>query len=120
MTFFFIGSPTGVNDANLYNLVKVVIVGLLFLSFIASASADEQEDLAKESQNPIGNIISTADWEADSDERWTVPFGGGVGRLVKFGKQPIDLKAQAFVNAVKPDGAMDWALQLKIKFLFPK
>jgi hypothetical protein len=53
-------------------------------------------------------------------KRWSFPFGGGVGRLVKFGKQPIDLKAQAFVNAVKPDGAADWALQLQIKFLFPK
>lgn len=62
----------------------------------------------------------TADWEADSDNRWTVPFGGGVGRLVKFGKQPVDFKAQAFVNAVKPDGAADWALQLQVKFLFPK
>ncbi len=62
----------------------------------------------------------TADWEADNDDRWTVPFGGGVGRLVKFGKQPVDLKAQAFVNAVKPDGVADWALQLQVKFSFPK
>jgi len=62
----------------------------------------------------------TADWEADSDDRWTVPIGGGVGRLVKFGKQLVDLKAQAFVNAVKPDGAADWAMQLQIKLLFPK
>jgi hypothetical protein len=44
-----------------------------------------------------------------------VPFGGGVGRLVRFDKQPVDLKAQAFVNAVKPDGAADWALQLQVK-----
>ena len=62
----------------------------------------------------------TADWEADSDDRWTVPFGGGVGKLVRFGKQPVDLKAQAFFNAVKPDGAADWALQLQVKLLFPK
>lgn len=62
----------------------------------------------------------SADWEADSDDRWTVPFGGGVGRLVKFGKQPVDIKGQAFWNAVKPDGAADWALQLQFKLLFPK
>jgi len=49
-----------------------------------------------------------------------VPFGGGVDKLVRFGKQPVDLKAQAFVNAVKPDGAADWALQLQVKLLFPK
>jgi hypothetical protein len=28
--------------------------------------------------------------------------------------------AQAFVNAVKPDGAADWALQLQVKLLLPK
>jgi hypothetical protein len=47
-------------------------------------------------------------------------LGGGIGKLVRFGKQPIDLKAQAFVNAVKPDGAADWVMQLQVKLLFPK
>lgn len=62
----------------------------------------------------------TADWEADEDERWTVPFGGGVGRLVRFGKQPVDFKLQAFWNAEKPDGGAEWALQFQVKLLFPK
>ena len=47
----------------------------------------------------------TADWEADSEDRWTVPFGGGVGHLVKFGKQPVDLKLQGFYNVEKPKGS---------------
>lgn len=59
----------------------------------------------------------TAEWEADSDDRWTVPIGGGVGRLVKFGKQPMDLKAQAFWNAERPSGAADWSLQLLRKIV---
>jgi hypothetical protein len=37
-----------------------------------------------------------------------------------LGKQPVDLKGQAFVNAVKPDGAADWAMQLQVRLLFPK
>ena len=53
-------------------------------------------------------------------DRWTVPFGSGVGRLVRFYKQPVDLKAQAFVNVVKPDGDADWVLQLQAKLLFTK
>lgn len=64
--------------------------------------------------------VITANWEADSDDRWTVPIGGGVGRLVKFGKQPVDFKAAAYVNVVKPDLAPDWSLQLQVKWLFPK
>jgi hypothetical protein len=64
--------------------------------------------------------VITANWEADSDQRWTVPLGGGVGRLVKFGKQPVDFKAATYVNVVKPDLAPDWSLQLQVKWLFPK
>jgi hypothetical protein len=36
--------------------------------------------------------IITANWEADSDNRWTVPIGGGIGRVFKIGSQPV--KAQ--------------------------
>lgn len=64
--------------------------------------------------------IITADWEADSDQRWTIPFGGGAGRLVKFGKQPVDFKAQAFWYADAPDNGPEWALQFMVKLLFPK
>ena len=62
----------------------------------------------------------TADWEADSDDRWTVPVGGGVGKLVRFGEQPVDFKLQGLWNAEKPDNAADWTLKLQVKFLFPK
>jgi len=30
--------------------------------------------------------IITANWEAASDERWTVPIGGGVGKIIKIDK----------------------------------
>jgi hypothetical protein len=62
----------------------------------------------------------TANWEADSDDTWTVPVGGGIGRLVRFGKLPVDFKTVAYWNAEKPDGAADWTLQLQVKLLFPK
>ncbi len=62
----------------------------------------------------------TANWAVDSGNRWTVPFGAGAGRLVKFGEQPIDFKGQVFWNVEKPDGTSDLAFQLQVKFLFPK
>ena len=34
--------------------------------------------------------IITANWEANNDNRWTVPFGGGVGKIFKIGKQPLN------------------------------
>jgi hypothetical protein len=62
----------------------------------------------------------TANWEASSGNKWTVPFGGGVGRLIKFGKLPVDFKLAAYWNAEKPTFASDWNLQFTVKFLFPK
>ncbi len=64
--------------------------------------------------------IITANWEADSGQQWTVPLGGGAGKLVRIGKTPVDLQAQAFYNVVKPDFAGDWSLRLQLKLLFPK
>lgn len=66
------------------------------------------------------NPTMTANWDADSSDRYTVPVGGGAGWLVRFGQQPVDFKLQGFWNAEKPDGAADWTLQLQVKFLFPK
>ena len=64
--------------------------------------------------------IITANWEAESGQQWTVPFGGGAGKLIRVGKTPVDIQAQAFVNVVKPDFAGDWSLRLQFKLLFPK
>lgn len=63
----------------------------------------------------------TADWEADSGNRWTIPVGGGVGKLHKFGgKVPVDFKLQAYSNVEKPSGGSDWSVMFSVKFLLPK
>ncbi len=64
--------------------------------------------------------IITANWEADSDNTWTVPFGGGVGKIFKIGKQPLNAQVQAFYNAITPDNGPSWTLRLQLQFLFPK
>jgi hypothetical protein len=57
-----------------------------------------------------------------SDNAWTVPVGGGGGRIIRIGKLPVNLNAQAFANVVKPDddATADWTLRLQVQFLFPK
>ena len=65
--------------------------------------------------------IITANWEAaDSDNTWTIPFGGGVGKLLKVGKQPINTQLSAYYNVEKPEFGPDWQLRFQIQFLFPK
>jgi hypothetical protein len=62
----------------------------------------------------------TANWEAANGGRWVVPFGGGIGRIMKLGFQPVNLTAQVYGNAVHPPGASPWGMRLQIAFLFPK
>ena len=65
--------------------------------------------------------IVTANWEADSDNTWTVPFGGGVGRLFRIGKLPVNMQGQAFYNVEKPDDlGPDWTLRFQVQVLLPK
>jgi hypothetical protein len=62
----------------------------------------------------------TANWQATNGGRWLVPFGGGIGRIMKLGFQPVNLSLQFYGNAVHPPGASPWGMRLQIAFLFPK
>ena len=64
--------------------------------------------------------IITADWRQTDGGRWVVPFGGGAGRIMKLGFQPVNVQAMFYGNAVHPPGASPWALKCQIAFLFPK
>lgn len=64
--------------------------------------------------------ILTANWKATSGNVWTVPFGGGVGRIMKVGFQPVNITAQFYGNAVYPSGTSPWGMRLQIAFLFPR
>ena len=79
---------------------------------------DEQLDDEVVFQVSRGRVWKT--WEADSGNKWTVPIGGGAGRVFKIGKQPVNVQAQAFYNVEKPEFGADWQLRLQLQFLFPK
>ena len=62
----------------------------------------------------------TANWEAQKDNRWTVPLGGGIGRLFRLEKMAIAADIGAYYNVESPRFANDWYSQVLINFLFPK
>lgn len=64
--------------------------------------------------------VITANWEADSDDRWTVPVGGGFGKIFRVGKQPMNAQVGAYYNVEKPDGGADWNIRFQLQFMFPK
>ncbi len=63
----------------------------------------------------------TANWEAeDKRNRWTVPIGGGFGKVIFRGeKRPVNVNLQGFYFLEKPDRAPDWTLRLLFQILFP-
>ena len=61
----------------------------------------------------------TANWQADSDDVWTLPVGGGVGKVFKIGTQACNAKVAYYNNVMTPDGGPEDTIQLQFTFLFP-
>jgi len=76
--------------------------------------------------------IVTANWKADKGgDVWTVPLGGGFGKLFRLGqvlpleghpiaKLPINTQLAAYGNVAHPEFVPKWQLRFQMQFLFPK
>ena len=64
--------------------------------------------------------VITANWEAESGNRWTIPLGLGIGQIMKWGKQPVNMQASAYYNVEKPEFGADWQLRLQLQLMYPK
>ena len=65
--------------------------------------------------------IVTTNWKASNDDRWTVPLGGGVGKIFHMGKLPVNTQLSAYYNVVTPDnGGADWQMRVQVQLMFPK
>jgi hypothetical protein len=64
--------------------------------------------------------VITANWEADSNQRWTVPLGGGIGKIFHLGKLPVNTQFGAYCNVVHADNGATWQMRLRVQFIFPK
>ena len=62
----------------------------------------------------------TANWEASSGQKWTVPLGAHISQLIPIGKVPVNFKLDAYYNVVKPDNGPDWSTIFTITLLFPE
>jgi hypothetical protein len=62
--------------------------------------------------------IVTADWTAERNKRWTVPVGGGAGKIFKIGSQPLNARAEFFNDVRTTAGGTDWQMQTQLQFLF--
>jgi hypothetical protein len=62
--------------------------------------------------------ILTANWQRQNDQ-WTIPLGGGIGRIFSLGGQPMSLALEGYGNVAGPPQAGDFTARLTFKLLFP-
>jgi len=111
---------------------KPFSVGILLRQMWSFAGEEQRQDVNQTVIQPFVNFNMSGGWflfsdptitsnnKAKSGNKWTVPLGGGAGRLFNIGKQPINMRLGAFGNVEKPNGAPDWALKFTVQLLFPK
>ena len=62
----------------------------------------------------------TTNWIA-SGGKWTVPVGGGVGKLFRVGGQAVKVDLDSYYNAIRPTASKEtWLVQVKLTFVFPE
>ena len=59
----------------------------------------------------------TANWQL-SGTKWTVPIGGGGGRVFFVGTLPVDLSVSAYYSVVKPTVSARCQLSTQLTFVF--
>jgi hypothetical protein len=64
--------------------------------------------------------VITVDWKASGSQQWTVPIGGGVGKIFHFGKLPVNMQVAAYYNVARPDFGANWQIRAQVQFMFPK
>jgi hypothetical protein len=68
----------------------------------------------------ISDSVITVDWKIKEGDKVTLPLGGGVGKIFKVGNQPMNMRAEAYYNAIRPDSGPEWTIGGTVQFLFPK
>lgn len=63
---------------------------------------------------------STANWEAPSGEKWTVPINFNVSKVTKLGPFPFSLGGGFGVFVEKPEGAPEWKVRFTATLILPR
>ncbi len=64
--------------------------------------------------------IMTSQMRRPSGQRWTVPVGGGIGKIFHLGRLPINSQVSGYYNAARPDNSAEWQIRAQVQLMFPK
>ncbi len=109
------------------------VIGSLF-SNVWSTGGSGREDVNLFTWQPFVNYnlpdgwyltsspLITANWEADSgSDTWTVPVGGGAGKIFRIASlPPMNAQIQGFYNVAKPDISGRWSMRVQLQLMFPE
>jgi len=123
------------------------VIGVLVSNVWSFAGDEDAADVNSFLLQPIINYnlanqwyltsvpIITANWNAVEANRWTVPVGGGFGKIFRIGSQAVNGSFQAFYNVKHPEISVGppvggipvehsndavWTLRLQLQLLFPR
>jgi len=68
----------------------------------------------------LSDMDMVANWNRDNNQGWTVPVGGGVGKVMAVGKDAINIRAESYYNPIRPDKSPDWSANVTVQYLFAK
>jgi hypothetical protein len=107
--------------------------GVLYRHLWSFAGEDDRADVNQSLLQPwvvyslneewyvLSESVITANWEEDdSDQRFVVPIGGGIGRVFYIGKQAVDVSLSYYHNIEKPDAGAEDVIRFSVNFLWPK
>jgi hypothetical protein len=108
------------------------VVGAIVNQLWSFAGDDDRPDVNAMTLRPIINYnlpdgwfvgsspTIAANWEVDSNNRWLVPVGGGVGKLFAIGSKWMSISLEGYYHVESPEIGPDWQLRLQLTFLLPK
>lgn len=105
--------------------------GVMFYGLWNFAGEDDRENVAQLNIQPIFNKFLPGGWYVglqdvpwtynDTTDKWTLPIGPRVGKVVHFGKQATNIFGAAYYNPVDDNpGVPEWTLKVSFSLLFPK
>jgi hypothetical protein len=68
----------------------------------------------------VSSPIVTVNWTAPGSQQWTVPLGGGVGKIVHWDRLPVNLQLAGYYNVARPGAGPNWQVRTQLQLLFPK
>ncbi len=65
--------------------------------------------------------IWQANWRLSDGNKWLMPLGAGLGKIIRIGKLPINMNAHVYYNVKMQDPNWGrWQSRFQLSFLFPK